>query len=340
MSEADLLDLLSNSSQPDKVLEQIDKILLATKALTTESAIGSDRPQATHFIAGVGKETVTFDPPVKLIGKAEQYLLSLLSAQIYTLSKCLAASMSRYPQMLRVEWVTAKNKKTSECVDPAQVILLVAAIDFVQQVEKSMSQSSVGEPKAIMKCYDLVKSQLADLINLTQAPLSKQDRQRVMCMITLDAHSRDIIDLLIKEKAYSPTDFQWQSKLRPMFVGDVGRNTTHIVSNARFNICDANFDYGFEYLGNGPRLVVTPLTDRIYVTATQALHLKMGCAPAGEIWIICVDIVCCLSVIDTRAEVTFSGRHSLRLYFQRDEIVPRGESPVVALIVCPNLPSQ
>merc|ERR1712185_677579 len=83
----------------------------------------------------------------------------------------------------------------------------------------------------------------------------------------------DVVDQLLTANVTAKSDWQWRKQLRYYDAGSEGRVVMRMVSS--------QFDYTYEYQGNTPKLVHTPLTDKCYLTLTQAMHMGYGGNPYG-----------------------------------------------------------
>ncbi|XP_076154706.1 dynein axonemal heavy chain 17-like isoform X2 [Alosa pseudoharengus] len=264
VSSADLLDILSNGNDPVEVSKHLSKLFDSLANLKFHKDDDGNPIKEAMGMYSQDNEYVGFDKDCDCSGQVEMWLNRVLDRMVETLRAEFGEAVQTYEEKAREQWLFDY---------PAQVALATTQIWWTTEVGIAFARQEEGYENAIKDYFKKQISQLNNLITLLIGELSRGDRQKIMTICTIDVHARDVVGKLIASKIDNVQAFMWQSQLRHRWDDE----KKHVFAN----ICDAQFRYSYEYLGNTPRLVITPLTDRCYITLTQSLHLIMGGAPAG-----------------------------------------------------------
>eukprot|EP00741_Cyanophora_paradoxa_P005992 tig00000955_g5810.t1 len=263
VAPADLVDILSKGSNPQLIQKHLSKCFDNIQKLKFEEVDGKPTKNAIGMYSKE-MEYVAFPTPFKCEGAVETWLSGLVEAMQNALKHVLNEAAKEYDEHPRQKWLFRF------C---AQMVIVVSRIIYTEDVARCFEQLEEGNEMA-MKDYNKKQiDQLASLSELIISDLTSNDRRKVITLVTVDVHARDVVSKLITDKCDKVDCFQWVSQLRYT----VDENT----KICRINICDFEINYQYEYIGNCGCLVITPLTDRCYVTLTQAQRLVLGGAPAG-----------------------------------------------------------
>ena len=209
-------------------------------------------------------EIVHFNDPIIIDDKkrVDAWLTEVESS----MRAALVSSLSK-----RMEENTTNGVEFLKLIEsyPAQINVLSSQVMWCQDVEKAL----VAGPDAVFAVISGLRDKLGELAGYIATDVSPQTRKKVEQLITELVHQRDVTERLHSAGIISPSSFEWLQTLRHAW--SAKDNSLYV------KMANATFKYGFEYLGIGEKLVQTPLTDRCYLTLTQALHLRLGGNPFG-----------------------------------------------------------
>ena len=245
IGDDDLLEILGQAKNPEVIQAHLKKLFAGIHSVVFTEGAGSIT--AMKSIAG---EVVPLRKPVVVNEAVEVWLADLAANMVQSLSGMLVRCLA---------------EKDYEAF-PSQILSLADQVHFSQKAEAAISRGTLPD------LLDELQGQLQEYTSFDVEGMRVM-QLKVQSLVMDLIHSIDVVEQLQKEYCSNVGEWVWQRQLR--YYGE-GRG-----GGVQVRMDNGAFAYSFEYQGNAPRLVYTPLTDKCYLTLTQGMHLGYGGNPYG-----------------------------------------------------------
>ncbi|KAK4618664.1 Dynein heavy chain, cytoplasmic [Fulvia fulva] len=265
VGDEDLLEIIGNSNDTLRIAKHLRKMFAGISGLAMD-----DESNITGITSKEGEELV-LKSPISLIAtpKINDWLQALENGMRETLSALLVEAVGEYDALEADDHAGFESYIEKY---PAQIVVLATQAYWTSQVGAALQQAGEALPK-------LLETQVNKLRFLASSVLKELEpvyRKKCEQLITEFVHQRDTIEKLVNGGADSPGHYLWLLQMRYDFDASAAP-----LDRMQVRVANATLGYGFEYLGVPERLVRTPLTDRCFLTLSQALCQRLGGSPYG-----------------------------------------------------------
>jgi len=272
VGDEDLLEIIGNSKDILRIMKHLKKMFAGISTVSLDEGLTQIQGMASRE-----GEEVRFSEPILLqdYPKINDWLARIETMMRLSLADLLCEAVAELQSFYGsgsgsdvgrdglMSWLEKY---------PAQLVTLAVQVAWTASIEKSLEDHQAPEHplNTICQALDL----LADIVLQELAPVT---RRKCEHLITELVHQRDVTRSLINQRILDNQGFTWLSQMRFY----IDRSIENPLDRLVIRVAETSYPYGWEYLGVPDRLVQTPLTDRVYLTLTQALDKQLGGSPFG-----------------------------------------------------------
>ena len=268
VGDEDLLEIIGNSNDTMRIAKHFRKMFAGLSGL-----LMNEESTITGFTSKEGEEVI-LKRPISLVKtpKINDWLAALENNMKTSLAELLSEAVISFQAICdatNIDRIAFDDYLTKF---PAQIVVLATQVVWTTSVESALASTGTG----LQGLYDKQVQILQLLAAIVLGDLDLLVRRKCEHLITEFVHQRDAIGKLINAGATSPIHYMWLLQMRYVY-----KSEGDFTDRLRIKMANADLAYGFEYLGVSERLVRTPLTDRCFLTLTQAMAQRLGGSPYG-----------------------------------------------------------